>query len=262
MVRTLYPGSEVTFKLPNQGVVAGVRGTVFDINLERGYIHSVDHVVTLKNRLLQSVELMPGEIVSAADILKKLASSALDATWEGANQLRDQAYELARSVELEAAWNRLAGVGDSDGWWGSITEWFDRVVRWILEKFGMFSEIDFAKKLQSLDGAAIMNMPQEQLLKWYQTLKSKDFVEERDLLRGAIMNMSGQLENAGAYMDVLFRESLWDKVEFPQIDLAYTNEILSSYAARMQLDVNALINSLQSQDYTQLLQEKFQSLFR
>lgn len=58
MVRTLYPNSKIEFRLPKQGVVAGVRGTVFDINLDANYIASVHHGVTLRNRIGQKNLLM------------------------------------------------------------------------------------------------------------------------------------------------------------------------------------------------------------
>ena len=35
VVRTIYPGSYFRTKIPGQGVVAGVRGTVYDIDLVR-----------------------------------------------------------------------------------------------------------------------------------------------------------------------------------------------------------------------------------
>lgn len=72
MVRTLYPGSYMNVRLPERSLVAGVRGTVFEINLEKGYIHAVDHAVTLKNILFQQVTLFPGKIVSVFDIFKEL----------------------------------------------------------------------------------------------------------------------------------------------------------------------------------------------
>jgi hypothetical protein len=97
-------------------VVAGVRGTVFDINLDAGYIHSVDHVVSLKNSFFQSVEVMPGEVISAFDIFKKLASSAIDTTWQQANILRDEAYGALRAARLTEAWDTLAGSAMSDNW--------------------------------------------------------------------------------------------------------------------------------------------------
>ena len=261
MIRTLYPGSEATFKLPNQGIVAGVRGTVLDINLDAGYIHSVDHIVTLKNNIFQTVELMPGEIVSVWDMFKKLSSSAIDAAWEQANILRDQSYELMRSTHLESAWDLLAGKMTAENGWDALWKWFDGLVRWILEKFSVFREVNVAEKIESLDAQAIMNMPQETLLKWYQILKTNNFVEERDVLRGGIMNMSGALKNPSEYMDILFTESLWDKMSFPQVDLSYTNQILMQYSSRWQTDLGSILESFHSQNYGDLLKEKIHTLF-
>jgi hypothetical protein len=82
VIRTLYPGSYFEVQLPkNHGTIAGVRGTVFEINLDRNYIHSVDHSVHLTNILGQAVTLLPGELVEATDILKKLTQATLDRAW-------------------------------------------------------------------------------------------------------------------------------------------------------------------------------------
>lgn len=58
-----------------------MRGTVFEINLDRDYIHSVDHGVQLTDSRGQSLTLLPGELVAATNILKKLTQATLDRAW-------------------------------------------------------------------------------------------------------------------------------------------------------------------------------------
>lgn len=58
VVRTIYPGSYFRTRTP-QGVVAGVRGTVYDIDLKAGYIHAIDHNVSLTDRVGNAVNLLP-----------------------------------------------------------------------------------------------------------------------------------------------------------------------------------------------------------
>lgn len=74
MIRTLYPGSKMTVNVPRHNIVAGVRGTEFSLNLDKNYIHSIDHAVMLekvgifgKNSLL-----LPGEIAKADDIFARV----------------------------------------------------------------------------------------------------------------------------------------------------------------------------------------------
>lgn len=82
VVRTLYPNSYFTVKLPKAGgTIAGVRGTIFEINLDRDYIHSVDHGVALSDARGQAITLLPGELVQATNILKKLTTATLDRAW-------------------------------------------------------------------------------------------------------------------------------------------------------------------------------------
>lgn len=72
MIRTLYPGSKMTVKIPKNNITAGVRGTIFSINLEKNYIYSVNHAVTLQNALWQKTLLLPDEISSLSNIFSRL----------------------------------------------------------------------------------------------------------------------------------------------------------------------------------------------
>ena len=92
IVRTLYPDSRVEFNLPKSGTVAGVRWTVFEINLDENYIHSVSHSVTLKNSFGKIVTLLPGEAVLANNILQKFNKS-LDIAWISLNNGKDMAWK-------------------------------------------------------------------------------------------------------------------------------------------------------------------------
>jgi predicted RecB family endonuclease len=86
-----------------------VRGTVFEINLDRNYIHSVDHSVHLTNVLGQAVTLLPGELVEATDILKKLTQATLDRAWGEYNKVRDRAESLIQAVNIEKSIALLDG---------------------------------------------------------------------------------------------------------------------------------------------------------
>jgi hypothetical protein len=49
IVRSLPIDSRVEFHIPRTGTVAGVRGTVFSIDLTHNAIASIDHSITLTN---------------------------------------------------------------------------------------------------------------------------------------------------------------------------------------------------------------------
>jgi hypothetical protein len=101
-----------------------VRGTVFEINLDQNYIHSVDHSVSLQNSFGKFVTLLPGESVMATDIFKKI-TGGLDVAWNSLNSIKDASYTELRDTELRASYTILTGKSFAIGIW-------DRFVRWIL----------------------------------------------------------------------------------------------------------------------------------
>lgn len=78
-----------------------MRGTVYDVDLSRGYIRSVDHSVTLSDKRGNSISLLPGELVSVTNILKKLGKEVVDQTWNTMNQTRDILQLEAHRVTLQ-----------------------------------------------------------------------------------------------------------------------------------------------------------------
>ncbi len=254
MIRTLYPGSSVTVTLPN-GVVAGVRGTVFSIDLEHEYIHAVEHAVTVKNRLFQSRTVLPDEAVSTIDIFKNISLAAVDRTWEEFNKLQDVAYEALRETSLDGTWNKLAGSAQG------VFEWWDRLVRKILGNFDMFRDIKVAEELKSLDATAIMNMPQEMLLEWYQKTKSENLLPIRDMIRG---ELAGIFEEKGLdkYSQMMTLEAIWDKEKFGAFSLENADKLISKYAEKMNIDLDTFWKSLTEENYTELFRGKIDALFR
>ncbi len=111
-----------------------MRGTVFEINLDANYIHSVDHSVMLSNAFGKFVTLLPGESVMANDIMKKI-TKGLDTTWSTLNSLKDASYIQLRNTQLRANYSLLTGKSMAFDIW-------DRFVRWILSWFSAFRDID------------------------------------------------------------------------------------------------------------------------
>lgn len=112
ITRTLYPGSHITINIPSEKIIAGVRGTEFSINLEKGYIHSIDHVVSIKRKILNVISqemslVFPGEIVAVTDIFQKLTKDVLDASWETLSQIQNNKYLQEHTQNIEKMWLRL-----------------------------------------------------------------------------------------------------------------------------------------------------------
>jgi FecR protein len=203
IVRTLYPDSRVEFHMPRNGTVAGVRGTVFEINLDANYIHSIDHSVTLSNSIGQLVTLLPGDAVAANNILTKIQTK-LDTTWIATNTLADQTFTRLRDTHLRENYTRLSASS------GGVFDIWDRLVRWILSFFSDFDAIRVLSLIHTGDLTNMANMPQATLMKWYQSFQSTDFVQERDQFRGAIVSIRGQLTNGDQIIESLTRGAMWD----------------------------------------------------
>lgn len=50
VIHALFGDSYFRVDMPSEQVTAAVRGTVFEVNLEKNYIHSVNHAVILKDK--------------------------------------------------------------------------------------------------------------------------------------------------------------------------------------------------------------------
>ena len=109
-----------------------MRGTVYDIDLVRGYIRSIDHSVALTDSLGRGVSLLPGELVSVKNILQKLTASVVDSTWALVNTTHDRLFLDTRAEALHSQVDMLSGK--SSGLW-------DRFVRWLLSFLPTFSDL-------------------------------------------------------------------------------------------------------------------------
>lgn len=254
MIRTLYPGSRMSVRVPEHNIVAGVRGTVFSLNLTENYIHSIDHAVMLENNFFQSSLLLPGEIVSATNIFEKLGREVLDQIWEDAMTLKNETYKSVRADEMARAWEILAGNVLEKNYW-------DEFVRWILSFFNAFKELEFVRTIESLDAEAILKIPSDTLIKLYQNLKIGDFVLERDVIRGAMFEISKADKAVQNWLEVLSSESLWDKMQFPNLDLHNSQKILNDFAKNSALDLDAIFKNLSEKNYVDEVTNSLKKMF-
>jgi hypothetical protein len=131
------------------------------------------------------VSLLPGELVSVTNILKKLGKELVDQAWNTMNQTRDTLQLDAHRAALQAHLDKLSGK-TSNIW--------DRFVRWILSFVPTFAELELLESLLSeVPGLENIKIPKEQLLGMYQKLQDTKFVQERDKVRTYISSQSGAL---------------------------------------------------------------------
>lgn len=253
MVRTLYPGSQIELRLPKVGTVAGVRGTVFDINLDANYIESIDHSVSLRNLVGQTVLLLPGEAVRADNILLKI-STGIDGVWHGLNVQKDAIYSEIRTQITEVSYLTLQTKKGILGWW-------DAFVRWILSFFAAFRDLPVIEAISMNRIDTLMNLPQEKVMEWYQKFQSNKFVKERESLRNALVNF--RLDEK--FMDSLARGAYWDKLSFSGMTLDTANQLLSDYAKKSGTTMEALnkgIEAVRLENLTEQGKSAIQKLFQ
>lgn len=122
-------------------------------------------------------------------------------------------------------------------------------MREILSWFDAFNDIEIMEKISSLDVSQVVEIPREKLLDFYQKFKVGDFVLERDVLRGAIHSVSSADTKMQEILETLASESLWEKLEFPSLDLKNSEKILDDFGQKMTIDIDALIQKMDEKNY-------------
>jgi hypothetical protein len=108
IIRLLIGESYFEVDLPKENIVAGVRGTTFEIHLENDYIHAVDHLTELRDNFGRTILLFPGELVKSSNIFEKLHSSLLDTSWNEWNIDADNSYTLLRTRAIQEQIDKLS----------------------------------------------------------------------------------------------------------------------------------------------------------
>lgn len=148
-------------KLPKNNIVAGVRGTVYEINLDGGYIHAVTHSMQLSDISGKSLSLLPGELVSSENIWIKKGKELLDTTWQTINTGIDTLYIESRSQILINQKKLLSGKENSQNIW-------DQFVRKILSYFPSFDALHISKIIETRNMDELLKSNTETLIMYYQ----------------------------------------------------------------------------------------------
>lgn len=89
VIRSLLPDSFFEQSYDNGTYVATVRGTVFEVNLEKNYARAVHHGISIKNTITNaSTDVAQGKAVQA-HTWKEVGTALLDSAWEKWNEDED-----------------------------------------------------------------------------------------------------------------------------------------------------------------------------
>ena len=219
VVRTMLGDSYFETKLPKNNIVAGVRGTVYEINLDGGYIHAVTHSMQLSDISGKSLSLLPWELVSSENIWIKKGKELLDTTWQTINTGIDTLYIESRSQILINQKKLLSGKENSQNIW-------DQFVRKILSYFPSFDALHISKIIETRNMDELLKSNTETLIMYYQKYQWINFTKERDSLRDALSQKIANWNNQQKIINSLKNSALWDMVENQNISLPGAEKIL------------------------------------
>lgn len=102
VIKYLYGESYFHERFNNDTALAAVRGTIFEVNLDRRYIHTIDHSVSIEDLESHtgSVLVVAGGILDT-DTRKRRIQNEIDAIWNKANSDADIIYLNERMESLK-----------------------------------------------------------------------------------------------------------------------------------------------------------------
>lgn len=93
VVKYMFGDSYFHERFNNGTALAAVRGTVFEINLDQGYLHTVDHGVSVQDTNDATGELLVvTNGVISTDTRQPITQAHVDAAWNKFNQDADITY--------------------------------------------------------------------------------------------------------------------------------------------------------------------------
>ncbi|MDD2693743.1 MAG: FecR family protein [Candidatus Gracilibacteria bacterium] len=242
VVRALIGDSYFETKLPKNDIVAGVRGTIFEINLDDKYIHAVNHAVTLTDSSQKNVTLMPGEVVDSENIWITRGKEILDNAWAQANTLYDATYIQERVTSLKLSLSDNANI---------LVKKYDQLVRWILEHFRAFQALSVSELLNANNVTELAKYPQEILTTYYQRIQGISTPEARDSLRNALYEKS-LLSGSGMenILNTLRVGAIWETLESGEI-LPGAQKILDAGSSKVGENLNTIKTLLMEKNFTE-----------
>jgi len=228
---------------------------VFEINLDKNYIHSVDHSVRLTNTIGQAVTLLPGELVEASNILKKLTQDVLDRAWGEYNRVRDQAEMLVRDLMTEQTLSLLSGTKEYATYWHDI-------VRSILKYIPGFQDIRGLEDILRASTAISTDISVDGVMRWYQRFQDTKFVQERENIRILLQNQVAAGSSGSIYLETLARSALWDRMSFSGMDLKSADTYINTYAKEVDKTLQGVLRVVPASELQSKARETLRSFFQ
>ncbi len=251
VVRAMFGNSYFTTRVPNYQVTAAVRWTVYEIDAENDYIHSMNHAITLEDANGKKNTIIGGEIVKISDIFTKLKATVLDPIWIYMNTSFDKNHQeelttyIKTSVELLQPKNII-----------------DRFVLWILSfSKNMRTLIDYAR-ISSTNTISISgNASREALIRWYQDLQSQALTAEKVVskieLQDKILSSIPESEKA-SFREVFARSNIFESIDSPELSSFFKPSLDLLEKNGIPGSVRDILQKVQSTDY-KTLQKDVQS---
>lgn len=251
IVRTLIGDSYFETTLPKNDIVAWVRGTIYEINLERGYIHAVNHAVTLRDSSAKSLILMPGELVDSENIWIKKWKKILDNAWVHINTEYDKAYVLLRSSQVTSSLIEASH---------NIFTWYDWCIRWILGHFDTFQMLRIEDRLRDGDTISLARYTPDFLMSYYQRIQGLPASISGDTLRSVLYE---QVQKSGSWMQWLLSSlrmgALWESLDTGEL-LPGARKILNTQTELIGENLDNLQTILTKQHFSDEIEKSLRHL--
>ena len=202
IIRTFVGDSYFEVILPKESIVAWVRGTTFEINLDNKYIHAVSHS-TLLSQKGQKIEIFPWEIVDSENILIKRGKEWLDTTWNEWNSSADFIYDSLEKLEID---NRIKNLTKDIGKWN-----IGNISRNVLSNIAWFEDIKIAEYLDTNRIDKLTDISTDSLLSYYQKLGNFSHPETKETLRKSILSVENS--TIAKFRDWLEVQAFWESLD-------------------------------------------------
>jgi len=128
VIRSLLPDSFFEQTYDKGNYVATVRGTIFEVNIDKNYVKSIHHGVEIKNISTNATtEVLQGMSVNAKN-WDQIAQELLDTAWEKLNESEDKKY---LDEQLKKVGDTLTNYIKEQKWWPS---WKKRISSLVTQK--------------------------------------------------------------------------------------------------------------------------------
>lgn len=200
-------GHDSSFTQSFEGIEAGVRGTIFDVNLENNFVHVTDHQVTLQNENGDVVVLGEGRALNLSNFslidLQEFISSFEDTVWKEINGQLDTEYLIELKKRLTSS------LQESDGSFLFFLDFISPKYR-IIHELNTASNFEDIEKLISEVSESKKQVVYDGILSKYQSMnfvkvKDYDFYKKKIFYKKALLILANDIDKQS-----LLRTSTYD----------------------------------------------------